>query len=121
MSNITENFRELLPDHTAHIFRVHIKQYSLSESYYQTRVNTFSDIKQYCTFFQSLYQAILTFSEISFLTISESYYQTILIYSELISNSIQTFTELLANNRKHFFESLNAHLNIPKVRKVIHI
>ena len=30
-----------------------------------------------------------------------------LTYSELISNSIHFFTELLPNNSKHFFESLN--------------
>ena len=48
------------------------------------------------------------------MTLSESYYQTILIYSELISNSIYTVTELLPNNSKHFFGSLNGHLNKTK-------
>ena len=48
------------------------------------------------------------------MTLSESYCQTILTYSELISNSIHTFTELLPNNSKHFFESLNGHLNRQK-------
>ena len=38
------------------------------------------------------------------LTLSESYYQTILTYSELISSIIYTFTELLTNNSKHFRE-----------------
>ena len=37
------------------------------------------------------------------MTLSESYYQTILTYSELISNSIHIFTELLLNNSKHFW------------------
>ena len=31
------------------------------------------------------------------MTLSESYYQTILTYSELISKGIHTFTELLPN------------------------
>ena len=48
------------------------------------------------------------------MTFSKSYYQIILTYSELISNSILTFTELLPNNSKHFFESLNGHLNKTK-------
>ena len=48
------------------------------------------------------------------MTLSESYYQTILTYSEPISNSIHTFRELLPNNSKHFFESLNGHLNKTK-------
>ena len=45
---------------------------------------------------------------------TESYYQTILTYSELISNSIHTFTGLLPNNSKHCLESLNGHLNKTK-------
>ena len=45
------------------------------------------------------------------MTFSESYHQPILAYSELISNSIHTFKELLPNNSKHFFKSLNGHLN----------
>ena len=48
------------------------------------------------------------------MTLSESYYQTILTYSEPISNSIHTFTELLPNNSKNFFESLNGHLKKTK-------
>ena len=49
--------------------------------------------------------------------LSESYYQAILTYSELISNSIHTSTELLPNNSKHFIEILNGHLDIPKILK----
>ena len=46
--------------------------------------------------------------------LSESYCQTILTYSEFKLNNIHTFTELLPNNSKHFFESLNGHLNRQK-------
>ena len=49
------------------------------------------------------------------MTFSESYYQTISTYWELISNSIHTFTDLLPNNSKHFFESLNGHMNRQKI------
>ena len=45
------------------------------------------------------------------MTLSESYYQTRLTYSELISNSIYTSTKLLPNNSNHFPEILNGHLN----------
>ena len=51
------------------------------------------------------------------LALSESYYQTELTYSELILSSIHTFTELLPNNSKHFFDSLNGHLNRQKILK----
>ena len=34
-----------------------------------------------------------------------------------ISNSIHTFTELLTNNNKHFFEGFNGHLNRQKILK----
>ena len=51
------------------------------------------------------------------LTLSESYYQTILTYFELISNNIQTFTEFLPNSSKHFFESFSGHLNREKILK----
>ena len=64
------------------------------------------------TVFQSLYQTILTSSYSSF-----HINQTILTYSELISNIIHTFTELLQSNSKHFFESFNGHLNRPKIVK----
>ena len=50
-------------------------------------------------------------------TLSDSYYQTILTYLELISNSIHTFTELLPNSSKHFFESFNGQLNRKKILK----
>ena len=51
------------------------------------------------------------------LTLSDSYYQTILTYLELISNSIHTFTELIPNSSKHFFGSFNGHLNRQKILK----
>ena len=44
----------------------------------------------------------------------ESYYQTKLTYSKLISNSIYTFTDLLPNNSKLFFESLSGNLTDKK-------
>ena len=40
-----------------------------------------------------------------------------LTYLELISNSIHTFTELLPNTSKHFFESFSGHLNRKKILK----
>ena len=45
------------------------------------------------------------------------YYQTILTYLELISNSTHTLTKLIPNNSKHFFESFNGHLNRQKILK----
>ena len=51
------------------------------------------------------------------MTLSESYYQAILTYSELILNSIHTCTKLLPNNNKHFLEILNGHLNRQKILK----
>ena len=107
----------------------------LSWSYSQTILHTFPDIrqywhfqrvtgKQYYTLFQSLYQAILTFSESSFQTIVKSFsrihitqqwhFQRVTAKQYwLIQDSYQTvFT--LSNNHKHFFESLNGHLNIQK-------
>ena len=76
---------------------------TFSESYWLTILKTFpgfisllnnTDISRELmannTTHFSLYQAILTFSEI--------YYQPILTYSELIPNGIHTFTELLPNN-----------------------
>ena len=47
------------------------------------------------------------------MTLPESYYQTILTYSELISN----FTDLLPNNSNHFFERLSGHLSRQKILK----
>ena len=43
--------------------------------------------------------------------------KTILTYLELISNSIDTFTELLPNSSKHFFASFNRHLNRQEIIK----
>ena len=75
---------------------------TLSESYYQTRVNTFSEFISNITGFLrellpnntthfSRNQAILTFSE--------SHWQTIVhTFPELISNNTDIFRELLANN-----------------------
>ena len=48
------------------------------------------------------------------LTLSESCYQKILTYLEFISNSIYTFTKLLPNNTKYFFERLNGHLKMDR-------
>ena len=38
-------------------------------------------------------------------------------YSELLSNSIHTFTAFSPNNNKHFFDSLDGHLNRQKILK----
>ena len=46
------------------------------------------------------------------MTLSESYYQTILTYSELILNSAHTFTELLLNNSK---QMENSQLRVRKI------
>ena len=51
------------------------------------------------------------------MTLTGSYYQTILTYLELISNSIYTFTELLPNNSKPYFEGFNGHLSRQKILK----
>ena len=51
------------------------------------------------------------------MTLSESYYQKILTYSELMSSSFRTFKELLPNNSKHFFESFGGHENRQKILK----
>ena len=50
-------------------------------------------------------------------TLSDSYYQTILNYLELILNSIHTFTELIPKSSKHFFGTSNGHLNRQKIQK----
>ena len=62
-------------------------------------------------FFQSTYHTIMT--------LSRSYYQAILTYSELISNSQYSHFHrvITKQNIKHFFESLNAHLNRQKILK----
>ena len=51
------------------------------------------------------------------MALSESYYQTILTYSELIWNNMHTFIELLPNNSKHFLEILNGRLDRQKILK----
>ena len=48
----------------------------------------------------------------SYTDFSESYYQTVLTYSE-----VNTFTELLPNSSKHFVESFSVHLNRQKILK----
>ena len=71
-------------------------------------IDVFRELLANNTILYTLHQAILKFSE--------RYYQTILIYSELISNNIHT-SELLPNNSKCFFENLNGHLNRQKTLK----
>ena len=79
---------------------------TLSEHYYQTKANKFSEfiskitgtlrklLPNNTTNF-SRYQVILTFSK--------SYWQTILhTFPELTSNNNDTFRELLASNTTHF-------------------
>ena len=95
-------FRELPANYTTHFSRVYIKQYWHFQS-------VPSKLNYSKNFFQSSYHTILT--------LSESYYRTILTCSELISNTIHTLTELFPNNSKHFFESLNWHLNRQKILK----
>ena len=103
-SNNTDNFRELLANNTTNFSRFHIiiKQY-----WHFQKVPSKSNYSK--NFLRSSYHTIMT--------LSESYYQTIpTTYSELISNSIHTFTELLPSG-KHFFESFNGHLNRQKIRR----
>ena len=97
-------FSELLANNTTHFSRAYIKQY-----WHFQRVSFKLNYSK--KFFQSSYHTILT--------LSESYYQTILTYSEHTSNSIHTFIELLLSNSKHFFESLNEHLNRQKNKQKI--
>ena len=110
LSNNIDIFRELLANNMRHFSSVYIKQYWHFQSVHSIAHLNYSKI-----FVQSSFDMILT--------LSESNYQTILTYSKLISNSIHTFAKLLSNNSKHFFESLNGHLNRSensqaKVRKV---
>ena len=100
-SNNTDIFRELLVNNTTRFSRVYIKQY-----WHFQRVPFKLNYSK--NFFQSIYHTM---------TLSRSYYQTVLTYSELISNSIHTFTELLPNNSKHCFEKWNGHLNRQKILK----
>ena len=105
-SNNTDIFREFLANNTTHFFRVYLKQYR----YFQ-RVPSMLNYRK--NFFSKILNGKLHF----LCSVSESYYQTILTCSELISNSIHTFTALLRNNSKHFFESFNGHLNRQKILK----
>ena len=79
ISNNADTFKELLTNNTTHFCR-HQSILTFSKSYWQTILQTFPDFislsnntdisrvtgKQYDTIFQSLYQAILIFSESSF-------------------------------------------------------
>ena len=141
ISNNTQTLRELLPNKSKHIFRVRIKHYwhfqgVTLENYrlFQTSNNTdisrellanntanFSRdyIKKHWHFqkdtgkqYYKLFQISYHYQPIG--TFSESYYQTILTYSDLISNSIHFFPELLPSYSKHFFESFKGHLNRKK-------
>ena len=73
ISNNTDIFRELLANNTKHFSRVYTKQY-----WHFQRLS--SKLNYSKKFFQSSYHTTLT--------LSESYYQTILFYLDLISNSI---------------------------------
>ena len=99
---------------------------TLSERYYQTKVNKFSEfilkitgtlrklLQQYYILFQissntDIFQELLPNNTTHFsrhqaiLTFSESYWQTILHnFPELTSNNNDIFTELLASNTTHF-------------------
>ena len=109
-----------MPNNTTHFSRAYIKQYQHFPSYWQTILYTFpkntdnfqraySKLNYSKNFLQSSYHTILTLSEI--------YYQAILTYLGLISNNIHTFTEVLPNSSKHFFETFNGHLNRQKILK----
>ena len=98
-SNNTDIFRELLANRTTHFSRVYTKQY-----WHFQRVSFKLNYSK--KFFQSSYHTILT--------LSESYYQTILTYLEL-NQTVFTFSQLLPNSSKHFFESFNEYSNRQKV------
>ena len=84
ISNSTHTFRELLPNKSKHVFRVHNQTLLALRDLLPNNTTPFSR-----------YQAILTFSE--------SYWQTILrTFPELTSNNPDIFRELLANNTTHF-------------------
>ena len=84
ISNNTHTFRELLPNRSKHIFRVHIKQY-----WHFQGVTP----KQYYTLFQTSKSTDL----------SRELRQTILYtFPELTSNKTDFFKELLINNTTHF-------------------
>ena len=107
-------FRQLLPT-IANIFQISYQTIlTLLCSYSQTILHTFPGIKQYWHF--QRVPSKLNYSKYCFqstchtlMTLSESYCQIMLTYSEFMSNSIHPLTELLPNNSKHFFESLNGH------------
>ena len=101
LSNNTDIFREVLTNNTTNFSRFYIiiKQYWHFQSYWQAILQTFQSWGN------------------TTLTLSKSYYQTILTYSELISNGIHNITELLPNNGKYFFESFHGHLNRQKILK----
>ena len=83
ISSNTHTFRELLLNKSKHIFRIVIKHYR----HFQPVTP-----KQYYTFFQSLHQPILLFSE-------ESYLQTILhTFPDFLSNNTDIFRELMVNS-----------------------
>ena len=89
ISNITDTFRELLPNNITHFSR-HQTILTFSESYWQTILQTFFQISYH-------YQTILTFSE--------NYWQIILhTFPDFISlsDNIVVFGELPANNTIHF-------------------
>ena len=104
-SNNTDISRELLVNNTTHFCKVYIKQY-----WHFQRVP--SKLIYGRNFFQSTYQTISHNAQYhTIMALSESYYQAILTHWELISNRIHTFTDLLPNNSKHYFKSLNGQLN----------
>ena len=90
--NNNDNFIELLVNNATYFFRVYIKQ----DWYFQRVPSKLNHEKN----FQSSYHTILTLRELL---------QTILTYSELISNS--------TNNSKHFFESFNGYLKRHEILK----
>ena len=105
ISNNTHTFRELLPNKSKHIFRVHIKYYwhfqgVTSKQYYTL---TLPDIKQYWHFqkvtgkqYYKLFQISYHYQTI--LTFSESYWETILhTFPKFISSNTDNFRELLPN------------------------
>ena len=135
ISDAANTFRELLPNNATHFFR-DIKQYWQFQRVTGLANNTIhfykASIKQYWhfqrvpsklnynkNFFQSSCYTILT--------LSLSYYQTILTYWELIPNIIHTFTESLPNNCKLTWEfewtlqqteNYQTRISQAKVRKV---
>ena len=81
----THTFKELLPNKSKQIFRVHIKHY-----WYLLERVTF---KQYDTLFQSLHKAILIFSE---LPVTGKQYYTLFQSLYILSNT-DIFRDFLPN------------------------